>query len=430
MALLFGLVVVVALVVALVGFAVRDVVLLHRDESRRPADVMAARWHLLLGYGLLAAGTLWWVVLGALVEPLTRDVLAGVLAVHEELRSHELEAQRLAMFGREARWAAILLAVGGLVLLARAVRRRLAVTGVVVAWVVTDLVLDMADADARTVATAGAVLAGLAVLVTLGRRRAGPPGPLPVVYSAASVTAAFPLVMAAGPWSAQQLPPWVVPLVAVQAALLVVGGVAVSLAASPTPTPHRVRFAGVVAFVGALAAAGHAWWEFAAGDEEADGRAFLPGVAGVAVVVTACAVVCGGPVRGRRDRWAWAGICAALGVVTGVCVGIAFGVFTFAQFVVPVRIFVEGPLYLLPGILAGGLVGLAAVLPASRSYRSEVAVVQEAQEEPQVPRPVGTPGVPEILEWPPRPDEDPAAPAEPAEQVIDLGELTAETASH
>ena len=146
MALLFGLAVVVALVVALVGFAVRDVVLLHRDESRRPPDVAPARWQVLLGYGLLAAGALVWAVLGAVVEPVTRDVLGGVLAVDEKLRSHELEAERLAMFGREARWAAILLAVGGLVVLARAVGRRLAVAAVVVAWVVIDLSLDAADA--------------------------------------------------------------------------------------------------------------------------------------------------------------------------------------------------------------------------------------------------------------------------------------------
>src|SRR5690349_18502825 len=141
MGLLLGAVALVAAGIALAGFAVRSAVLLHRDESRRPPSVASAGWHVLLGYGIVAAGALIWIVLGAFVDVASSSVLSQASADDEEPPAHVLEAERLTMFVREARWAAILLAVGGLVLLARSTGRRLAVSGVVVAWVVADLTL-------------------------------------------------------------------------------------------------------------------------------------------------------------------------------------------------------------------------------------------------------------------------------------------------
>ncbi len=429
MAALIGIVMLFIAMVALAAFAGREGLRFAREASQRPADGVPAGWHRLLGYAFVAAGVLIWTVLGGWVAPVARGVFAGELALDEEDRTHELEAERLVTFGREARWAAILLAVGGLVLLARAAHRRLAVTGIVVVWVVADLVLDLADAAQPTILLAGLAVACLTALATLGRGR-GAAGAFPLVYSGASVTASFPLVMAVGPWSAEQLAPWAVPLVAVEASLLVLAGVAVAVAASPSLSPRRAWYAGVVALAGAAAAAAHTWWEFGAGDEEADGGAFLPGVAAVALILSAGAIVCGAGVRSARDRWLWLGVTVGLGIVTGLAIGFAFGVVTFAQFVVPgagvLRLFVEGPLYVVPGIVAGALVGLVTLLPVTWSWRRRVEPEPAPEEEqPPEPRPVAVPGVPEILEWPPRPDGDEAVAAEPADAVIDLGELAA-----
>jgi hypothetical protein len=399
-------------VLALAGVAARAVVRLYGDESRRPADVLPARWHLPAAYGLLCAGLLLWAVFAAVVEPTTREALSDLLARDPEDRSHVGETERLAMFGREARWAAILLGAGGLVVLARARRRRAIVAAFVVAWVAADLVVDVADAGPSVVAVVTVVLGALAVAAASRARRDGAAGLFPLVYSGASTTAAFPLVLAVGPWSAQQLPGWVVPLVAGQSALLVVAGMVVALAAAPAPTPRRTVAAVTVAAVGALAAAGHAVWEFGGGDEVPDGRAFLPGVAAVAVVVTAGAFACAGPLRFARDRWAWVGVTAALGIIAGILVAVAFGGVVLLQFVAEGiadgvgfgTMFLEGPLYVLPGVLAGALLGVVALLPVARSHRVAVPREPEPDEPQETPRPVALPGVAEVLEWPPPKD--------------------------
>jgi len=85
-------------------------------------------------------------------------------------------------------------------------------------------------------------------------------------------------------------------------------------------------------------------------------------------------------------------------------------------------LFLEGPVYLLPGIIAGAFLGLLSLLPVAWSYRRQVAV---AVSEPWAPPALVTvSGVAEILEWAPKPwtSSEPTVtePTAPEEVVLDL----------
>jgi hypothetical protein len=418
-----GLVVGMLVLVAVAGHAVGE---LYRDPRRRPPDARVAGWHRWAGYGLTCLGVAAWAVLAAVVEPGTREIHADLLALAPEDRTHVGETERLAMLSREARWAAIVLAVGGLVLLARAHDRRRAVAMGVTGWVVADLTLDAADIDGWIVALiAGTVAGGL--LLVLARPRPGAPptatsGLFPLVYSGASITASFPMVMAVGPWTADQLSPWAVPLVTGLSVLLVAAGVANAAAASPTITARRSGRATTVALLGMGAAFGHAVWEFGGGDETPEGGAFLPGIGAVVGLVVVCALVCAGPLRSATDRLVWLAASAGLAAAAVVFVAVAWGALALLQVGAAssawadgavLSPFLAGPLYALPGIIAGALLGLLALLPVVWSHRPVPVRTPEPEDEPSTARPVALPGVPEILEWPPPPARTGSASALP-----------------
>ncbi len=394
-----------------------------------PPRAAVARWHRPAGYVLVAIGVALWTATAAVLEPTTAGVFADMLAVDPLDRAHPAETARLAMFGREARWGAILLGVGGLVLLARAHRRRRAVAAGVVAWVGIDLALDSAAVAGPGVVLAGALVGG-GLFALSGRRAAhtAPAGLLSLVYSGVSVTASMPLVIAVGPWMAEQLPSWAVAMAAAQAALLVAAGVAVALAAAPAATRRTAGDALTVGILGAAAAAAHAVWEFSAGDDSFDGRAFLPSVAAVVLVLVLCARACARP--HPAAWWVWPVAAVPLTVLAVALIAGAWGVLAVMQFIADASLretaffglFLEGPVYVLPGIVAGAFLGLLSLLPVAWSYRRQVALAVD--ESTGAPAPVALPGVAEVLEWAPKqPTSSQLVAAEPVaggDVVLDL----------
>jgi hypothetical protein len=324
-------------------------------------------------------------------------------------------------FARALGLAAMLLAVGGLVPVARAYGRQVGVTLGVAAWVVADAALDAFGVSGWPVAAAAGVVVAV-VLLVLARPRgvldAQPPaGPWPVVYSGVSILVAFLLLRAAEPVAGGQgrgWPAWAPLAVVVLTVLLVVAGV-VNALALPAPTgagrartlwPRgRVLAALAVTAVGGAAAVVLGIW--ALGEPPAgpdlnrtvvDALPFLlPGL------VLACALLAGGlrpnALAARPARsvlgWAAAGVVAVVSVV-----GTAGVVLGADRFLEAPRVLLSGPagladrlvdgaVLVVGGIMAGATLAVLALLPRALSTPDGPA-----------PPPAPTADLPQTLELP------------------------------
>src|SRR5690606_38459367 len=122
------------------------------------------RWRGVVGVAFAGLGTAGWTALVVLPDPPTgSDLLAASLGSSP---------------ARDARWAAGLLAVGGLLLLASSVGRRLAVLAVALGWATADLALDSGPHPEWVVtAVVAAVVAALVVVLGRDASTSRPVGP-------------------------------------------------------------------------------------------------------------------------------------------------------------------------------------------------------------------------------------------------------------
>ncbi len=254
-------------------------------------------WRPVVGAIITATGVAGWVAMALWVHPvMTRQWLP---------RGSD-GANSFAAIGWDARWAAIVLAAGGLRLLSH--DRTGAIAGVV-AWVCADLALAYVNSSSgnatpwAVVAVAVLVLVGAAALrVRPGAASSPPVGPS-LVYSGISGGVAVLFIgPAEGPASdpratlERMLPAGAVPVLLALSAALVVAAVVAALAAHPAPGPGRVVAAGVVAVVGAAGVVGQSVWRLTLIDESS-----LLALPVAALTVAALVLVCAG-LAGLFDR--------------------------------------------------------------------------------------------------------------------------------
>ncbi len=373
-----------AVTTGLVAAAVAVVV--GRFARQRPEPTVTsvygsarAGWRSKVGYPLALLGIVAWAVAAGVVEPLIRDLLADDA---DPTPSFD-EGADLALLGRDLRWASMVLAVGGLVLLARAYGRQVAVALGVAGWIVGDLVLDALNLDGGWPVAAGAGAAVAVGLLVLARPRgvlAGPPPARawPVVYSGVSVLVATLLLSGAAPWMPDQLPAWVVPAAVALSVLLVLAGVLNALAVVPRIGWGRALVAlAVVAGGGALVVAVDLWAVSASPAPAVDWvvDVALPFV--MAVPVLACALLAGGLGRSLLG-WCAFGVVAVASVLGTVGVLVS-SVQTSALAQTLLRRFVgatavgDGRIIVVAGIMAGTTFAMLALLPRALSTPDDSA---------------------------------------------------------
>jgi hypothetical protein len=303
----------------------------------------------LLGATLAAAGICLWSAALTLFEP----------AVHSPGQA----MSSLTLWAKDLRWSALLLGIGGLVLLTRGARLRTRLIAVpMLSWVAADVLLDRFDVSGWLAGTAAAVAVG-AVVVAATRRARSDPLPeerddeLAIVYSGASLGVAIMILPAVRWLRAEVTPPALAMAAVALGPLLVLAAVAVAVSA--TPRVSRRRF---WAGLGLVVAIGVAQLAF---ELDRVGAAFSLCSAitalswPVAGGVLGCALL-GGPVPGlRRGRLYYAAIAPVFALLAPMfCLGIIF-VTTLAQALIYGVTgdygFVDG----VPAALSGLLLGVA-----------------------------------------------------------------------
>jgi len=289
-------------------------------------------WRRVGGAVLTATGVGAWVVMAAFVEPTIRDVVdAWRSAGHPYWGSgwipHGPATGLFEQMGPSLRWAAILLAVGGLVSVTAGVRPRAWVAAGAVGWLAADLALDLANAPALAVVAVGAVVLALAVL-SLGRgwstardERRGVDGGA-FIYSGVLAGAGVMSLWLVEPFMFEALPGYAMPAVVTLDILLVVAAVLNALAAAPRLTPGRVVGAALVAVAGGALVYTLDMWRLAGrpgdgGSTPTNGGSIMVDLVEpltIAVIVLACACIL---VRPRAD-WVFAvGVLASPIIVVG-----------------------------------------------------------------------------------------------------------------
>jgi hypothetical protein len=297
---------------ALLGAVAGAVALLARPGLRARVD--GARPLRVLGALLAAAAAVLWALGAAIFEPALRATYNRVAPGPFSADA----AEALGLAGKDFRWAAIVLGLGGLALLVRGTAGRLAAVGVsLVLWLTADVLWDRANLSGWPYAVVAGLLAGaiLAAAALVARRVPDGPDsavPLRLVYSAVAVGTAPMLAYADG--ANRNLPDGAQLAGGVLGILLVVAGVATALA-SRSLTWGRAVFATLVG----LAAAAVLGWHYFVETTQARiiwGYEFtIPLVWYLAVTVVACLLLgLGRPTR----RTGWLGLAAGLVVVPGL----------------------------------------------------------------------------------------------------------------
>ena len=306
----------------------------------------------LLGATLAAVGIGLWSAAWAFLEP--------------AVRSPDHEMSPLTLLAKDLRWSALLLGIGGLVLLTRGARQRTRLIAVpMLSWAAADVVLDRVDARGWLAGTAAAVAVGAVVAGATRRARSDPlpeerDDELAIVYSGASLGVAVLIVPAVSLLRTGITPPVLAASAVALGPLLVLAAVAVAVSATPRVSRRRA-WAGL-GLVLAIAVAQLAY-ELDRVDRALVALSFRSTTAAlswtVAAGVLGCALL-GGPVPGlRRGRFYYAAIAPVFALLAPMfCLAIIFATALAQPLIYGVtgdRGFVDG----VPAALSGLVLGVA-----------------------------------------------------------------------
>jgi hypothetical protein len=258
-------------------------------------------WRSVAGWVLATLGASGWSVVAMTVAPVAEDAYRGWPAFRATAPGADVDdVGAFGMFAEDLRWAAMLVALGGLLLVARGRRRGLALACGYLAWAAADVVLDLTGVRGWPAAaiSAAAVLAIFGALLAGPRRSVAGDARWTLLYSGVAVAVAAATFLPVQPWAADVLPAWAVPVGLAVTVLLSISAVVVALAIAPAATPGRARAALLVGVAGAACAVlsylvGIVW----PGNQVIVADVVLP--VGVGAVTLGCLRVAG---LGRRAR--------------------------------------------------------------------------------------------------------------------------------
>ncbi|HEX6686926.1 MAG TPA: hypothetical protein VF062_29445 [Candidatus Limnocylindrales bacterium] len=336
---------------------------------------MSRATRLWLGGAITAAGVLSWALMLAILEPATRLSYERQQAA---VRSGDFrrvvdvdDMAQMVLWAKDLRWASLVLALGGMLILVTGVARAVVLLAGVL-WLALDIWLDRSefgtwDTFAVVAGGVGLLLAAIAWAAPRGDP-ARPPGAAILVYS--GVAAAFvPMMFAVTADTGGFQPRGLMALsIAVSLALAATAMLA-ALTAAPALSARRV--AGSVAFALAVAAPSVAgqWW--LATQTSSDGSwpvvgTWLP----IPVLLTGCVVAVRGWRAPVRDWVGRVGFCIALTALSYVLIwfGIIIGYQAQAT-ILPLtgdRAFFDGYMFAVAAAVAGPALGWVAMLAAQR----------------------------------------------------------------
>lgn len=289
--------------------------------TRQHSYPMSGEVRVWLGGALSAAGMVCWSLAQFVFGPAT-TLTYGTLAAQNKpdhwVTVNWEDLAQMVLWGKDLRWASLVLALGGLLLIVTG-RARLYVFSGVLLWLGADLYLDRIGASGwvaamLALALLAVVLAG--TLLTAGSRTRRQPkdrGNAAIVFYSGVACALAPLMFWVEPSTKTHRPQGMLLMAAVLSASLVAAAMATALTAAEGPKQ------GVLAVTGVIAAAMIAAEVTSAslhGDEAQTMLLRLLPYAGIPVLVTCLLIV----VNGRPTSPGWFGY-GFLAILSGIIVG-------------------------------------------------------------------------------------------------------------